>query len=643
MKFLKHPETGRFDLFWVFSLAGLTLYSGLAYLVDLANGQRSEFYGAIAKSMSLSLGNWWWGAADPGGTITLDKIPGSYWVPAIFVKLFGFSTWSVNVPNALASIAAVLVVAFTAKRLGGSHAGLIAGAIAATTPILAAVARSNQPESFFLLYLAIVAYFGVRALQESSFKHLMFAGAFIAMAFHSYMLVAWAAWPALGLAWLTVHKSWSTKIWQLLVAGFTSLFLSLIWIISVTVTPASSRPYIGGSNGNSAWEMVFGYNGLGRFNGLTGSTTGSSVRGFTPPFSGSASIFRLVNSQLLPQIGWLVPAALVSIAVIIISRKVKSESWFVIGFFTIYAVLFSVVAGMHQFYTAELGLGLALLLAQAYTVARERGDRVGPVVIVVVSAITTMFIAIQYSGYQAWAPIVQLALAVAAVVLVLVGLPGKAGWVLPIALTGGLVFSPAVWAADVYKYPSSINPVAGPSNVMGTFGGGGMGANGGPGMGGFGGGGVAPGAANVFGSNTGTDALLSYLKTNRHGAKYLVAMFGTMTAAPYITASGENIVPIGGFDGADPSPTLSQLKRWVRAGDLRYVLVSGGMGGGMSGGMGGVAGGPGGAGGSAGNSTTSAGSSNTTAIQSWVTANCKLTDYSGGSLYLCTPGNTLGN
>ncbi|MDE2408929.1 MAG: glycosyltransferase family 39 protein [Actinomycetales bacterium] len=634
MKYLKHPDSGRFDWFWVFSLLSLTLYSGLAYLFDLANGQRSEFYGAIAKSMSLSLGNWWWGAADPAGTITLDKIPGSYWVPAIFVKLFGFSTWSVNVPNALASIAAVLVIAFTARRLGGSHAGLIAGAIAATTPILAAVARSNQPESFFLLSLALVAYFGVRALREASFKHLMLAGAFIALAFHSYMLVAWAAWPALGLAWLTVKKGWGVKIWQLLVAGFTSLLLSLIWIISVSLTPASVRPYIGGSNGNSAWEMVFGYNGLGRFSGLTGTTASSTVRGFTPPFSGSPSVFRLVNSQLLPQIGWLVPAALVAIAVIIISRRVKPESWFVISFFAIYAVLFSVVAGMHQFYTAELGLGLALLLAQAYSVTRDRGDRIGPVVIVVVSAITTMFIAIQYAGYQSWAPIVQLALAVAAVVLILVGLPTKAGWILPVVLAGSLTLSPAVWAADVYKYPSSINPVAGPSNVMGTFGGSGMGANGGPGMGGFGGGGVTPGAANVFGSNTGTDALLNYLKANRHGAKYLVAMFGTMTAAPYITASGENIVPIGGFDGADPSPTLSQLKSWIRAGDLRYVLISsgGGFGGGAPGGMGGT----GGMGGS-GSSTASVGSANTTAIQTWVKANCSLSDYSGGGLYECAP------
>ena len=632
MSFLRNPETGKLDRFWVFSLITLTAYSAFAYLFDLQNGQRSEFYGAIAESMSKSISNWWWGAADPGGTITLDKIPGSYWIPALFVKAFGFSTWSVNAPNAIASIILVFVVAATGRRLAGNVGGLIAGAVVATTPILAAVARANQPQSFFLLWIAVAAYFAVRATKESSFKHLMLAGAFIALAFHSYMLVAWAAWPALGLAWLLTQQPWARKIWQLLVAGFASLALSLVWILSVTLTPATARPYIGGSNTNSAFEMVFGYNGLGRFNSLSTSPS-TTIRGFTPPFSGSASAFRLVNSQLLPQIGWLVPAAIVAALVILLGRRVRAESWFVILFFAMYAVMFSVVSGMHQFYTSELGVGMGLLLAQAVGLAQTRGDRFGQVLIVASAALTTMFIAIQYSEYQLWAAIAGLVLSVVAVILIVVGLPKQHEWVTNVALALALTISPAVWAADVYKYPSSINPVAGPSNVMGTFGGGGMGANGGPGLGGFGGGGVGPGAANILGSNSGTSGLISYLTAHRQGAKYLVAVFGTMTAAPYITATGENIVPIGGFDGSDPSPTLEQIKKWVASGDLRFVMVGGGMGGfgagapsGRSGGMGAMNG-----------SGTSVGSSNTTAIQDWVTSKCKLSSYSGGSLYECTP------
>jgi len=220
---------------------------------------------------------------------------------------------------------------------------------------------------------------------------------------------------------------WGKKIWQLAVAGFTSLALSLVWIVSVWLTPATARPYIGGSNGNSAWEMVFGYNGLGRFSDLTSGTAASTVRGFTPPFSGDASALRLVNSQLLPQIGWLIPAALVGIAVLLIQRRFKPDTWFVAGFFLVYAVMFSVVAGMHQFYTSELGIGIALVLALAYANSVQRGDRVAPVVILATTAITTLFIAIQYSGYLAWAPIVQVVLVVAAIILTLVGLAGPFG------------------------------------------------------------------------------------------------------------------------------------------------------------------------------------------------------------------------
>jgi len=632
VRFFKNPETGKIDLFWTFSLLGLSLFSGFAYLQQLATSQRSEFYSAIALSMSKSLNNWWWGASDPGGTITLDKIPGSYWMPALFVKLFGFSTWSVSAPSAIACMVAVIVIAAAGRRLAGPTGGLIAGAVAATTPVLAAVARANQPEGFFLLWIAVAAYFGVRATQDASFKHLMLSGVAISLAFHSYMLVAWAAWPALGLAWLTVALPIWRKIWQLLAAGLTSLALSFVWIISVALTPASQRPFIGGSDTNSAFEMVFGYNGLGRFSELTSGTSASSIRGFTPPFSGTPGVLRLVNAQLLPQIGWLIPASLVAVIGIIVLRKVSPASWFVIGFFAMYAILFSVVAGMHQFYTAELGLGAGLVLAQAFGLAKQRANRVLPIVIVAFAALTALFIAIQYSSYMAWAPVVQVAFALAAVILLVLNIDKARAVAVPILVIGALAFSPAVWAFDVYNYSSSINPVAGPTSGMGGFGGMGMGGPGGAGPGiagpnssGFGGeppgGGQGFAGASPFGNQT-DSALIKYLETNRGGSRYLVAMFGTMTAAPYITATGENILPIGGFDGEDPSPTLAQIKAMVAAGELKYFAVSTNTFGG-------------GAPGASGTSTTTVGQSNGAHIRAWVLANCSLSDYSGGGLYQC--------
>jgi 4-amino-4-deoxy-L-arabinose transferase-like glycosyltransferase len=638
LNFFKNPETNKFDLFWTISVAVLAAYSGFAYLYQLAAGQRSEFYASVAVSMSKSLSNWWWGASDPGGSITLDKIPGSFWIPAIFVKAFGFSTWSVNAANALAAIATVIIVAATARTLAGRGAGVIAGAIVATTPILAAVARSNQPETYFLLCLAIAANFAVKALKRNSFKHLMLAGVFVALAFQCYMLVAWAAWPAIGVAWLLTNQLWVRKIWTLAVAGLSSLALSLVWIISVSLTPASARPFIGGSNTNSAWEMVFGYNGLGRFSTLTtGTSISSTVRSFTPPFSGEPSVVRLLNDNLLPQIGWLVPAALVAIIVITAHRNVKPEGWFVIGFFAIYAVMFSVVAGMHQFYTAELGIGIALLVSYAIGLSQGTAHKVGLIAIVAVTAITSLFIAVQYSSYFFWAPIVQLALAVAAVLVALLAAASAASRanrvVLPALLAAALTFAPAMWAADVYNSPSSINPVAGPTNSMGGFGGlpgGGLpGMGQGSGFGGFGG--------NSTGTGS-TKALITYLKANGHGAKYVLAVFGTMTAAPYITATGENVLPIGGFNGSDPSPTLKKFKALVATGQLRFVQVSGG---GLGGGFGGAPmGGSSGGSGSGSGSTTSAdsvGSANSTAIQSWVTKTCQISSYKATTLYECTP------
>ena len=191
---------------WRLSLSSLSLGAALIYLWDLANGQRSEYYAAIAMAMSKNFSNLFFGTLDPGGSVTLDKIPGSYWIPAIFVKIFGFSTWAVNAPNAIATVATVVVIAITTKNLYGKTAGLIAGAIFATTPIVAAVSRSNQPQSFFLLTLAISGWAAVKALQNNSRKYLILAGVWIAVAFHTYMLEAWAIWPALIIAYLFTEQ-----------------------------------------------------------------------------------------------------------------------------------------------------------------------------------------------------------------------------------------------------------------------------------------------------------------------------------------------------------------------------------------------------------------------------------------------------
>lgn len=92
--------------------------------------------------------------------------------------------------------------------------------------------------------------------------------------------------------------------------------------------------------------MVFGYNGLGRFGSSTADT--EAYRSFTPPFSGDPSIVRLLGEALAAQIGWLLPVALLSIAILIALRFRLPLTVFGAVWFATFATMFSVVAGMHQ-------------------------------------------------------------------------------------------------------------------------------------------------------------------------------------------------------------------------------------------------------------------------------------------------------
>ncbi len=608
---------------WTAWHTGLTLLAAGAALLttwSVWSGSRSDYYAAIALSMSKSWSNFFFGAMDPAGTVTLDKIPGSYWIPALFVKAFGFSTWTVVLPNALAAVGAVLIVAFTAKRLLSPTAGLLAGAIVATTPILVAVARSNQPETFFVLGLSAVAWAAAKALTRRSFGWLVIAGLFIALSFQTYMLESWAVWPALAAAWLCTRLPWARKLWQLAVAGVVSLVGSLGWIIVVSLVPASARPYIGSTLGNSPWEMVFGYNGLGRF----GDTTADSAayRSFTPPFSGDPGVLRLFNEQLAGQVAWLLPTAVLALVVLWLLRFSRPFTVLLSVWLLTLGAMFSVVAGMHQFYTAALAIPMALTIGLAFAIARRHGSTWAQVSLIAVASATAVGLGFFYGGYSIAISLVQAALAAVAIALIvrerMLRLRPRA--VIAVLAVGAMLLTPLAWSAVAIANPSSTNPVAGGVADMSArgFGGapgglgfrGGFGAQGGPaaqgGLGGAGGqagagggfrGGRAPlgntpgapgGQANQpagggpsFGqgqTGAGVDTeLITYLRSHQNGSDYLAATFGAQWAAGLIIASdGGSFMPIGGFNGGDPVPTLDRFERLVADGSLRYVITTGG-------------------------------------------------------------------
>lgn len=648
---------------WGTGLTVLAAASAFITLWGLQAGQRSEYYASIALSMSQNLSNLFFGAVDPAGTVSLDKIPGSYWVPALFVRLFGFSTWSVNAPNAIATVLAVLLVAVTAKRLLNPTAGLIAGAVVATTPIVAAVARSNQPESFFVLALALVAWAATKALQGRSLRWLLVAGAFVALAFQMYMLEAWAVWPALAAAYLCVKKPRLKKIRDIVLAGMLSLALSLTWIFVVWLVPASARPYVGGTYSNNPFEMVFGYNGLGRFAATSDST---AYRSFTPPFSGDPGVLRLFNAEVAGQVAWLIPAGLLAIVVLWLLRVSRPLVVFLGGWLVTFLAMFSVVAGMHQFYTASLAIPLGLLVGLAFARARAAGVLWPQLALVGVAAVTALGIGLYNPAYLFAVAVLQVVLALVFAVLLLVGRRRARGVLragsplVSVLAAAALLLTPAAWAVDAMNHPSSINPVAGESSGIGGgfgaggFGGGARGATstapdggpagapggrGAPGPAGGQGAEGAPGAGGApaaFGGFGGVDqSLLAYLEANRGSATYLFATFGAQSAATYITATnGESVMPIGGFSGEDPVPTLDRFEALVASGDLRFVLLA------SQGGFGGFGGDGGTPARTTGATTATDDSSAVTDIRTWVAQNCSIVsspELNTTDLYDCVP------
>ena len=156
----------------------------------------------------------------------------------------------------------------------------------------------------------------------------------------------------------------------------------------------------------------------------------------------------------------------------------------------------------------------------------------------------------------------------------------------------------------------------------GGGGGGGPVNGGGPGgAGGLGGG--------IFGSTSlsaSQQQLYRYVSAHRDGAGYLLAVSSWSEASAYILATGQEVMPMGGFSGSVPEPTLARVRQLVATGQLRFFLLGG------TGGFGGP--GRGGAGGTA------------AQVTSWVESACAAVpaaDYGGTSgsaetLYACGSG-----
>ena len=183
---------------WVLLAAASVLY-----LWALSrNGWANTYYSAAARSMSTSWHAFLYGSFDTSGLMTVDKPPLALWVQALSVRAFGFSSWSVLVPQALMGVATVGLLYDLVRRRFGRFAGFVGGLALAVTPVFVAIARYNNPDTLLVLCCVAALWFVVRGLEDGRTRWLVLAGVCVGLGFEAKMGAALLVVPALAVAWL---------------------------------------------------------------------------------------------------------------------------------------------------------------------------------------------------------------------------------------------------------------------------------------------------------------------------------------------------------------------------------------------------------------------------------------------------------
>ena len=574
------------------------------------SGYSNTYYAAAVKSASESWTAWFFGSLDPGSFITVDKPPLSLWLMGLSARVFGFSSLSMLLPEALCAIASVALLYATVRRVLGRAAGIAAAALLAVSPVAIAVGRVNNPDALLVLLLVLAAWLLVRALESGRTKHLAWCGAVVGLAFMTKMLQGWMIVPALAATYLVAGPPRAAvRVRQLLAGGAAMVAVSAAWPLAVSLWPAGSRPYIGGSEDGSVWNLILGYNGLGRVFGAAGSPGGAGGGG--GGFGGAAGVWRLFDEQVGGQIAWLLPLAAIGLAAGLWRTRrtprtgLARAGWILFGVWAlVHAIVFSFAKGIfHPYYTSAMAPAVAAL-AGAGIVVLWRWARTSwaGVAAFDLAVLTTAWVAVALlhrtpDFVPALRAVIPVAAALAVFGSVALRLPGTLprGTVVVAAVAAALAVAGAPAAYGVATAGRALdgnNVTAGPAGSAGAGGPGGAfalatggGAPGASGSTGAAAAANAPGVLMAGGRDGGIgSAMLAYLLAHQGSAKYLVAATGSQTTAGIIIKTGKPVVTIGGFNGGDPAPTVSQLAAMVRKGELRYVLLSAGGFGGPDGG-----------------------------------------------------------
>ncbi len=520
-----------------------------------ANGFGTEYYAAGVRSMLQGVRLFFYNAFDPAGVLSIDKPPVSFWIQAAFAAVLGFSGWSIHLPQMLAGVASVAILHRLVLRPFGPMAALIAAFLLAITPISVAIDRSNNTDSWLVLFLLLAAWAAMRGRGLA----LVAAMALLGVAFNVKMLAALICGPALLAAWwLSGTLDWRRRIGWMMAAGATLVIVGLSWAVAFDLTPRADRPFAGSTHHNSMLELIVVHNGFDRFV-LDRPARAEAINGTREMFDAvPVGPLRLAAPMLAGQFAWTLPLAVLGLALALGFHRRRDQTQASLALWGLwaltYGIVFSAAGGIfHAYYLSALAPPLAALAGIGCMQLWRRGPS-SLALGLALCGLWQIYIAGGSLGWTStWIGFPAVALLAAAGTL----WRGKR----PPAAIGGfaLVILPLAWALSTIFMPGNHTL---PSASLARW----LGRDDGRG----------PLLSRHYAALSNDPKLVQFLTANRGTARFLVATPTTLLAAPLIVRTGQPALAFGGYLGNDPIFSLDAFAAMAERGEVRYVLLPGG-------------------------------------------------------------------
>ncbi|GAB3452385.1 ArnT family glycosyltransferase [Actinophytocola sediminis] len=524
--------------------------TAVLYLWNLtASGWANSYYAAATKAATGSWQAWLFGSLDAGNSITVDKPPASLWLSGLFGRVFGFSSWSVLAPQAIAGVAAVGVLYLTVKRVSGPWAGLLAGTALALTPVATLMFRYNLPDALLTLLLVAAAYAVTRAIEQAGWRWLALAGALVGFGFLTKMLQAFLVLPAFVLAYLVAAPvSLGRRLAHVGVAAVSTVVAAGWYVALVELWPADSRPYISGSATDSLWELTLGYNGLGRIFGGRGGGGGQA----NIAFGGEAGAGRMFGAAFGTEVSWLLPAAIIAVLAGLwftrhAARTDHTRAALLLwgGWLMVTALVFSLMTGIvHPYYAVALAPAIAAPLGiGGVALWRGRAHRPAVLTIAAIVAVTAVWTFILLARNESWLPWLRWTiLACGVLVAAMLAVGAATHWLAATAVVVMLAGTGTFAVATAAESHTGSIPLSGPT----------------------------AGGQLTGPPATTTDDVIALLRDT--DTTWAAATVNGTEAANLALASEKEVMAIGGWNGSDPSPTLAEFQQHVANGQIAYYI-----------------------------------------------------------------------